>query len=264
MKRLVDELAPSARRDLLSSAERDERAPPEARARALAAGLEALGATAAPEPGRGAGTPTVAKGVGKALVAGILALGGLALVLAVVARGTTTSTTSPASTNDTPPASAPRPSPSPTPPAPEALSSTPPAPPVELPRSAPSSSAPAVGPRVRPSSDAPAGDQDDVLAREVRAIGAARAAHHDGCVADHRAHRDRGARALRSIQHGLRHRRLRRRLTARRASLRAHPARRRRWSACTPDANRCVDRSSSCRRLDTPWNNVGPRPLMTG
>ena len=44
----------------------------------------------------------------------------------------------------------------------------------------------------------------------------------------------------------------------------AHPALRRKWSACTPDSNRRVDRSSRCRGLDRPWNNVGPRPLMTG
>lgn len=32
----------------------------------------------------------------------------------------------------------------------------------------------------------------------------------------------------------------------------AHPALRRKWSACTPDLNRCVDRSSRCRALDRP------------
>lgn len=32
----------------------------------------------------------------------------------------------------------------------------------------------------------------------------------------------------------------------------AHPALRRRWSACTPDLKRCVDRSSSCLALDRP------------
>jgi hypothetical protein len=35
-------------------------------------------------------------------------------------------------------------------------------------------------------------------------------------------------------------------------SFRAHPALRRKWSACTPDLNRCVDRSSRCRALDRP------------
>jgi hypothetical protein len=32
----------------------------------------------------------------------------------------------------------------------------------------------------------------------------------------------------------------------------AHPALRRKWSACTPDLNRCADRSSRCRALDRP------------
>ena len=32
----------------------------------------------------------------------------------------------------------------------------------------------------------------------------------------------------------------------------AHPALRRKWSACTPDLNRCVDRSSRRRALDRP------------
>ena len=35
-------------------------------------------------------------------------------------------------------------------------------------------------------------------------------------------------------------------------SFHAHPALRRKWSACTPDLNRCVDRSSRCRALDRP------------
>jgi len=35
-------------------------------------------------------------------------------------------------------------------------------------------------------------------------------------------------------------------------SVHAHPALRRKWSACTPDLNRCVDRSSRCRALDRP------------
>src|SRR5262245_52050317 len=35
-------------------------------------------------------------------------------------------------------------------------------------------------------------------------------------------------------------------------SFHAHPALRRKWSACTPDLNRCVDRSSRCRARDRP------------
>jgi hypothetical protein len=31
-----------------------------------------------------------------------------------------------------------------------------------------------------------------------------------------------------------------------------HPALRRKWSDCTPDLNRCVDRSSRCRAFDRP------------
>jgi len=35
-------------------------------------------------------------------------------------------------------------------------------------------------------------------------------------------------------------------------SFRAHAALRRKWSTCTPDLNRCVERSSRCRALESP------------
>jgi hypothetical protein len=197
MKRLLDELGPSARRDVLASAKGDERFRPEARARALRAGLEALGAaapgevensphepTGKTEPGQpsgeGSGGPSaVTNGVGKALLAAVVTLGAVVLVLAVSARGTTTSSKEPPAS--TAPLREPLVSTSPTPVPPPPLASEVPQPlpashSSEAPRSTPVGSASAAVPRARPSSDSPATGHDDVLAREVRTIGAARAA----------------------------------------------------------------------------------------
>lgn len=188
MKRLIDELGPSARRDLLESVEADEPRHPDARARALADALAVLGVPAGattdrpaqkaptnhpppPPPSVTLATPAV-----KALTVAALVVGGAVIIAGRAGDDRTT-----------------RPPPTPIGIAHSTGSEA--TPPPVLPSSQvvlatePSSAAsiwedrarPAAPPRLLSSSSTPSGHmREDALAREVRTIGAARAAMASG------------------------------------------------------------------------------------
>lgn len=173
MKRLVDELGPSARRDVLRSAAVDVPRSPEGRARALAAAMNALDAsgTAGDASAKGGNGTKAAHGsvfstpLVKGIVAAALVLGSAALVTGLARRDDV------------------GPSPRPSIVAPSGVASVDAPPPVS---EAPSSSS--VEPVASASNitvpsghaapskpSSPSGDED-LLAREVRSIAAARKA----------------------------------------------------------------------------------------
>lgn len=175
MKRLVDELGPSSRRDVLTSAAADAPRSPEGRARALAAAMNALGApgTAGDASAKGGSGTRAPQGSGsmistpvvKGIVAAAVFLGGVALVAGLARRG------------DVPP------SPRPSVVAPSGVASAETPPPVSeaspvgvTPVASASDITVSSGHASSDAAPSKPSREEDLLAREVRSIAAARKA----------------------------------------------------------------------------------------